>query len=83
MDMQKYLPRPTLTIFLDIAPETAVSRKALDRDRYERDLAMQGRVRDSYRRLAQNEDWIRVDGERPKDTIAADVAQVLMDRLLQ
>src|SRR2546428_6778472 len=51
-DVQKYLPPSTATIMLDIAPETSVRRKAVDRDRYERDLAMQQRVRDSYRRQA-------------------------------
>jgi dTMP kinase len=44
-ETQKFLPDATLTILLDIAPETAVQRKALDRDRYERDLALQARVR--------------------------------------
>ncbi len=44
-DMQKFLPTASLTILLDIAPETAVRRKAVDRDRYERDLALQSRVR--------------------------------------
>src|SRR6202158_6220897 len=29
-DMQKFLPSPALTIMLDIAPETAVARKAVD-----------------------------------------------------
>ena len=51
-DVQKFLPKASLTIMLDIAPETAVQRKAVDRDRYERDLAMQARVRESYRRQA-------------------------------
>ena len=49
---QRFLPPPELTILLDIAPETAVGRKAVDRDRYERDLALQARVRASYRRQA-------------------------------
>src|SRR5436190_333871 len=53
IDMQRFLPQPALTIMLDIAPETAVQRKSVDRDRYERDLAMQSRVRESYRRQAQ------------------------------
>ena len=43
---------PSMTILLDIAPQTAVSRKSVDRDRYERDLSLQARVRDSYHRLA-------------------------------
>lgn len=72
-DMQKFLPTPALTILLDIAPETAVTRKSADRDRYERDLAMQHRVRESYRRQATQPGWITLDGERDKATIAADV----------
>src|SRR5436190_6693194 len=47
-DMQRYLPKADLTILLDIAPETAVQRKAKGRDRYERDLALLSRVRESY-----------------------------------
>src|SRR5216684_3725309 len=39
-DMQRFLPASALTIMLDIAPDTAVQRKAVDRDRYERDLAL-------------------------------------------
>ena len=72
-DMQRFLPPAALTIMLDIAPETAVKRKSADRDKYERDLAMQGRVRDSYHRQAAASHWVVLDGERPKDTIAADV----------
>ncbi len=80
-DAQKFLPAPSLTIMLDIAPETAVQRKAVDRDRYERDLAMQARVRDSYRRQAAEQDWVRLDGERPKDAVAADVFNAVASRL--
>jgi dTMP kinase len=80
-DMQKFLPSPDLTILLDIAPETAVRRKSLDRDRYERDLTMQTRVRESYRRLAGEQNWLRLDGERPKDAIAADVFNRAVTRL--
>ena len=72
-DVQRFLPRAALTIMLDIAPETAVRRKSVDRDRYERDLALQQRVRESYRRQAAAHGWIVLDGERPKDAIAADV----------
>ena len=80
--MQQFLPRPALTILLDIAPETAVTRKAVDRDRYERDLAMQGRVRESYHRQAADGDWVRLDGERPKDMVAADVLSAVQSRLV-
>jgi dTMP kinase len=39
-DVQRHLPQPDLTILLDIAPATAVARKATNRDRYERDLEL-------------------------------------------
>jgi dTMP kinase len=72
-DVQKYLPPPDLTILLDIAPEIAAGRKTANRDKYERDLALLSRVRESYRRQAQAATWLRLDGERPKDDVAADV----------
>jgi dTMP kinase len=80
-DIQKFLPPAALTIMLDIAPDTAVQRKAVDRDRYERDLAMQGRVRESYRRQAREGGWVVLDGERSRDAIAADVLSAARTRL--
>ena len=76
-EMQKYLPQPDLTVLLDIAPETAAGRKTANRDRYERDLALLSRVRESYRRQAEAGGWLRLDGERPKDAVAGDVLAAL------
>jgi dTMP kinase len=81
IEMQKFLPAAAATILLDIAPETAARRKAFDRDRYERDLAMLSRVRDSYRRMAQANDWIVLDGERSKEAIAEDVITAMRSTL--
>jgi dTMP kinase len=72
-EVQKYLPPPDLTILLDIAPETAAGRKTTNRDKYERDLALLARVRESYRTQAAAGGWLRLDGERPKDAVAGDV----------
>jgi dTMP kinase len=80
-EIQKFLPPADATLLLDIAPETAVQRKAVDRDRYERDLALQQRVRESYHRQAAEQGWIRLDGERSKDAIAADVFNAVAQRL--
>jgi dTMP kinase len=71
---QKYLPQPDLTIVLDIAPETAVERKSANRDKYERDLALLSRVRESYRRQAAQPGWLVLNGRRAKSDVAADVA---------
>ena len=80
-DIQKFLPQPDLTILLDIAPETAVQRKAANRDRYERDLALLSRVRESYHRQATQEGWLRLDGERPRDAVSADILSALDRRI--
>jgi dTMP kinase len=81
VEAQKFLPPAALTIFLDINPETAVQRKAAGRDRYERDLAMQKRVRESYTRLAAKEGWVVLDGERSKEVIAGEVFTAVTSRL--
>jgi len=80
-DVQQFLPKPDLTILLDIAPETAAKRKATGRDRYEQDLALLSRVRDSYRRQADEGGWLRLDGERPRDAVSADVISAVERRL--
>jgi len=72
-DIQRFLPVPALTLLLDIAPQTAVARKASGRDRYERDLAMLARVRDSYHRQVTGPGWRRIDGERPREPVSVDV----------
>jgi dTMP kinase len=82
-DVQRLLPRAALTILLDIAPETAARRKASGRDRYERDLALLSRVRDSYRRQAARDGWLQIDGERDKGTVAADVLTAFDSRLVR
>jgi dTMP kinase len=76
-DIQRYLPPPDLTILLDIAPETAAGRKTTNRDKYERDLALLSRVRESYLRQAAGGGWLRLDGERPKDVVAGDVLRAV------
>ena len=79
--IQQFLPPASLTIVLDIAPQTAVARKTIDRDRYERDLSLQTAVRASYLEQAAASGWVVLDGERAKDVIAADVFTAATSRL--
>ena len=82
-EIQRFLPPADLTIVLDIAPETAVQRKSTGRDRYERDLALLSRVRDSYRRQGTRPGWLVLDGERPKDQVSSDVLTAVAPLLVQ
>jgi dTMP kinase len=81
-DTQRYLPQPALTVLLDIRPETALARKQTGRDRYERDLDLLARVRESYRRQARAAEWLLVDGERPREDVAADISAAVQGRLV-
>jgi dTMP kinase len=79
--IQRYLPEAALTVLLDIAPDTAAARKASGRDRYERDLALLGRVRESYRRQAGQAGWLLIDGERSTEEVSDAVDQGVLPRL--
>jgi dTMP kinase len=80
-DVQRHLPQPDLTFLLDIAPDVSARRKAADRDKYERDLALLARVRESYLRQAQAGAWVRLDADRDRAGVAADVFEAV-SRLL-
>lgn len=79
--IQHYLPEATLTILLDLAPETAAARKQSGRDRYERDLALLARVRKSYLRQASASGWVVIDGDQPREAVSAAVEQAVRPRL--
>jgi dTMP kinase len=80
-DAQKYLPQPHLTFLLDIAPEVSARRKTIDRDKYERDLDLLGRVRASY--LHQLSDgWVRLAADRDRTELASEIYAAVAPLLL-
>jgi dTMP kinase len=81
MTIQRYLPPPSLTVLLDIPPERSLERKQRARDRYEQDLALLGRVRDSYRRQAAAPSWVTLDGSHDKDSVRNAVVSVVHSQL--
>ena len=70
--IQRYLPQPDVTILLDIPPDISARRKRDGRDRYEQDLTLLARVRDSYLRQAKG-GWARIDADRDRSAVAEDV----------
>ena len=81
-EIQRFLPQPSLTLLLDIAPEASLNRKKVARDKFERDLPLLGRVRDSYLHQAeQSASWIRIEGGQDKDTVSAAVLSAVRSRL--
>jgi len=81
-EIQRFLPQPSLTILLDIPPDASLNRKQVARDKFERDLPMLGRVRESYLRQAgRSNDWIRLEGHQDKDAVSAAVISAVRSRL--
>jgi dTMP kinase len=81
-EIQKRLPQPSLTILLDIPPDASLTRKKAARDRFERDLPLLGRVRESYLRQAErSKDWIRLEGHQDKEAVSAAVVSAVRSRL--
>ena len=81
-ETQKALPQPSLTILLDMSPAVSLTRKQVARDKFERDMPLLARVRDSYLRQAgQSPAWIRISAERQKDDVSAEVISAVRSRL--
>ena len=80
--IQRRLPQPSLTLLLDIPPDASLIRKQVARDKFERDLPLLGRVRESYLRQAgRDANWMHLDGARDKDAVSADVLTAVRSRL--
>ena len=81
-EIQKRLPQPSLTILLDIPPDASLTRKEAARDKFERDLPLLGRVRESYLRQAEaSPHWIRLEGHLDKDAVSSAVITAVRSRL--
>lgn len=81
-DIQKHLPQPSLTLLLDMPPEVSLSRKKADRDKFERDMPLLGRVRESYlRQAAASPNWMRIAAERAKEDVSAEIINAVRARL--
>ncbi|MBI2906495.1 MAG: dTMP kinase [Chloroflexi bacterium] len=80
--------RPDLVVLLDLEPAGALARRGADegaRRFEEEELAFHQRIREGYLEMARKEPgrWLVVDGNRPKDALAAEIwerVKGLLDR---
>ncbi len=73
--------RPDLTLYIDVASETSLSRSVHNRkiELYNFDFLKQ--VRLEYLTLAAEQGYVIVDGERPLQIVAEEAASIIRDRL--
>jgi dTMP kinase len=76
------VPRPDLTIILDVDPEIAVARIARRGgvEKFEH-VSFLRRVREIYLKRAQEQGYPVVDASRPPDVVAREVANIIKTRL--
>jgi dTMP kinase len=77
--INKYAPEPDLAILIDVPTKVASSRARPSRrpDEFEKDMALQERVRRNYLRIAKQEGLKIVDGSRPRDEVQADLRKLV------
>jgi dTMP kinase len=86
IDFIKYInslvPKPDLTVILDVDPQIAVERisRRGDVDKFEHATFLR-RVREIYLRRAEEEGYPVVDASRPPDVMARDLIDIIRTRL--
>ena len=75
--INSFAPRPDLAIYLDVSPETALSRLGESKTVMER-LDVQKAVRQVYLSLVEEGELVIVDGERPVREVFEDVKKLAL-----
>jgi dTMP kinase len=74
--INEHAVRPDLAIFIDVEPETVVQRLKPKKSVME-NLETQKKVREVYMKFVEKGELVRVDGNRSKGEVAADLAAVV------
>jgi len=80
-EINRFAPRPDLGILFDILPEYSLNRLKRKRSIFESADFLR-KVRDIYLGMVETGELVRVDADRPKKAVQADVKS-LVDRLLE
>lgn len=78
--INKYILKPDLAIFIDVAPEVVLQRIRRKKTIME-DLKTQRMVREVYMKLVESGELKRVDGNKPKENLAREILSICLDAL--
>ncbi len=80
------IPQPDLNIFIDVDPEVAMKRKAIEEghdeglDMFERSIDKQKRLREIYKLMASRHefgDWVKIDGNGSIEEVKSSILEVV------
>ena len=74
------LPRPDLTILIDIPITESVFRKSENRDRYEKDRKFLNNVKSRYKKLATMNKWSRIKGNSSKEEVSKEIWNLVVNK---
>ena len=74
------LPKPDLTILIDIPITESVFRKSENRDRYEKDRKFLNNVKSRYKKLAIMNKWSRIKGNRSKEEVSKEIWNLVVNK---
>ena len=74
------LPKPDLTILIDIPITESVIRKTKNRDRYEKNKKFLKNVKSRYMKLATMKRWKIIKGDRSKGEVSKDIWNIVVKR---
>ncbi len=75
------LPKEDIVIVLDVTPEVSVKRMQSKGDVFEMSDDMMNKVSRLYRELAGNYGWILVNGDRSKEDVHEEIAQIIENKI--
>ncbi len=64
VNLEEGLPKPDLVVVLDAPPSVVFTRRGPNKDKYERNVAFQEKVRGAYLQLAKEFGWTVIDAAR-------------------
>lgn len=74
------LPKPDLTILIDIPITESVFRKSENRDRYEKDRKFLNNVKSRYKKLATMNKWSKINGNRSKEEVSKEIWNLVVNK---
>jgi len=77
------LPKEDIVIMLDVTPEVSIKRMQSKGDLFEMNDDMMSKVSKLYRELSSKYGWILVNGDRSKEDVHKEIAQIIENKIKQ
>eukprot|EP00210_Caulerpa_lentillifera_P008878 g8470.t1 len=74
------IPKPDLVFYMDISVEAASARAGFGIERYEK-TSFQESVKEVFKKLMEDEEWMRLDAERKQEDIANEVLELSLKEI--